>query len=184
MKELLQICTRNFIYIVNDKENLKIVDFIAEKMIDANVQIQKVAIQIMALHFISAKSTFKFSQVFFNNFWVMIKHKNPDIRALSLNCAFYISKEESKVFKLLVAALAENSEDVKQDVAGVVLKLMTTDKKFVKSFDLAGSVESILTLLLSKKSILRVEGEKLLQLLLTHFEKKDFANYIAKKDLN
>lgn len=66
----------------------------------------------------------------------MLKHKNADIRALSLNCAFYISKEENKVFKQLIAALSENSEDVKQDVAGVVLKLMTVDKKFVKSFDL------------------------------------------------
>lgn len=37
MKELLQTCTRNFIYIINEKDNAKIVDFLAEKMVDANV---------------------------------------------------------------------------------------------------------------------------------------------------
>jgi hypothetical protein len=164
LKDLLQICTRNFIYTLGEKENQKFVDFLGDKLIDSSQAIVRLSVQTLALHFNSAKTTFKFTPVFFANLSEAFRHTNPEIRGLSLNSAFYISKQEPKIFKLLIgSSTMDVHDDARIEVLGVVSKLLHSDKKYLQQFDVATNFDNIVDLLLNKRAALREEGEYLLR---------------------
>lgn len=178
VRELLQLFTRNFIYVLGDKENVKLMDFIVSHMVDANLQLQKLALQVFVLHFNSAKTTFKFEPMFYSNFGASLRNSNAEQRSLAINICFYVAKQELKVYKMLIADVAEASDDVKEDLTNLIIRLMKSDQKFIKSFELSTGLEQILYLLISKKQYLRELGEKVIERLLTHFERKDFVAQI------
>ena len=181
IKELLYACTRHFIYTLGEKENHKLCEYLAEKFVDSNQIVQKMAVQIIALHFNSAKTSFKFSQLFYNNYFHLFKHNNHDIRRLALSSGFYMSKHDHKFYRLMCEALHDTNDDVKIDILATISKLMGVDKKFITSFELTANFDAIVALLVHKKTKMREEGEALVKTLLTHFERKDFNTLIAQQ---
>lgn len=178
MKDLMQICTRNFIYVIDEKDNARLMDYLVKHLADANLQIQKMALQLFVLHFNSAKTSFKFGPMFFTNFGSIMRSSNSDLRNLAINICFYVTKIESRIFKLVISDISEACEEAQEGLANLALKLMKADDRYLKSFELNSGLGSILHLLLSKKQTLREAGERLIEKLLTHFERKDFVAQI------
>ena len=180
IKELLQQFTRNFVYQLEERENTQLLDFLAEKMLDSNMQVQKLAVQALILHVNSAwKVTFKFSQKFLSNMVAAFRHKNNEIRSLALRTSFYVAKNiDPKVFRLLQQGLSDPSDDVKCEVLEIVINLMETKAAFVRMFELQSGFHVLVSMITSKKQKVREESEKVLRLLLTHYERNDFNQYV------
>ena len=182
LKEILQKFTRNFVYVIENKENNQLVDFLAEKILDSNILIQKSAMQAFLIHLNSAsKVEFKFSQKFYNNMLVCLKHKNNEIRSIAIRTIYYITKNiDSKAFRLLQQGLSEPSDEVKSEILSSMIKLMEMKPQFAKIFDLAQGFQNLVSLIISKKQGIREDSERFMKLLLTHYEMKDFKYYTSK----
>lgn len=180
VRELLLITLRNFIYVVSDRENVRIIEYICDKLADGNIVIQKMSLQALAIHFNSAKTTFKFSQMMYANIFSLLRHNTSEIRFLALNLAYYLCKQDTKAYKNLLQEMINAPEEVQIEIFSLVARLMDGGKKFVKEIEPSLGVKVASELVTSKQQRLREYGKKLIEMLLTQYEKADLLKGLMK----
>lgn len=180
LKGLLDVCTRNYLYEIQERESTKLIEYLTAKMEDGNSQIQRAALQVFMLHSMSAKTTFKYPKEFYKAIGSLVKHNLPDLRSLALRSIRFLAKSDLKFLKLLVHIIPDISEDVRIEAIKSVIHIIDKEPKGIKALDLNVAFSALVACVAAKREDLRKEGDRFFAILLTLYERRDFDQLMGK----
>lgn len=180
IKGFLDLCTRKYLYEVQEKESTRLLEYLAEKMGDGNSHVQRAALQIALLHSMSAKTVFKYPLAFYSAIAGLAKHKLADLRFLALRTIRYLAKSDLRFLRVLVYIMPETPEEFRIDSLKFALQIIEKDPKAIKAFEINLGFTAFASCVAAKREDLRNLGDQFFSHLLKLYEKRDFDTLIAK----